>query len=421
MTISIIMPVHNTGEYLAECLESIFLQTFTDYELICVDDASDDLRTIEVLNEYENKDKRMRVIRLKKHLGAAKARNIGFEEALGEFTVFLDSDDVFSINFLEQMYLKISKEKAEVCVCGHTKFSISAEGSYKNRDFYTPSKKKLQNNSWESWLIYISMVPWDKLCRTDYLRSNHIGFQDLTSCNDVFWSCMVMKCTEKVSVIEDVDLVRHRINTSTQISANRDSMNLYYVIKLLLEQNKGNILFQRQCKALLLAAMISEIDRCRIEIRNEQLYENVKKLFEGEAIQFQNKLLQKCKENVVSLPYSSCWYKKMSSIEGRLISLKEEIREEMKKFNRIFLWGMGKRGQAFQKFCKNENVKLCGVTDSKNEKVGLVTEYGYSVMHTDEVMNESEGIVIVCNLEIYQFLLLKDIKLQIINLEEYIF
>lgn len=420
MTISIIMPVHNTGEYLVECLESIWGQTFTDYELICVDDASDDQRTIELLGEYEKADNRMKVIRLQEHVGAANARNIGFKECFGRFVLFLDADDIFSPVFLEQMYLEISKEQADVCICGYTEFFLNIEGQYQNGNCALLSKKKLMNRSREEWLVDVTTVPWNKICRRDYLNSNQIYFQDLTSCNDVFWSCMVMECAEKIGVIEDANLIRHRTKTSTQISANRDSVNLYYAIRLLIEQNKENTLFMRQCKALLLVAMISELARCPIETKNEQLYENIKQLFVGESITFHSKLIEKCKENVISLPYSSYWFKNADRLEWKLALLKNEIKEVLRNSESVFLWGMGKRGEEFQKFCKNEGVDLGGVTDVKNEKVGLVTAYGYLVMHTEDVIAKREGVVIACNSEIYEFLLLKKCKLHIINLEEYV-
>ena len=81
--ISIIAPVHNTGIYLEEALESIFVQSFQDFEVICVDDASSDRLTRAILQKYQSLHESMRVIWLRENVGAGEARNIGFAEAKG--------------------------------------------------------------------------------------------------------------------------------------------------------------------------------------------------------------------------------------------------------------------------------------------------------------------------------------------------
>ena len=116
--ISIIMPVYNTGNYLIESLESLRGQTFADFEIICVDDASSDPKTIQILNEYQEKESRLSVIHLSINVGAGEARNIGFLRAVGEYVIFLDADDIYCKDMLRKMYNKIVEEKADVCHCG---------------------------------------------------------------------------------------------------------------------------------------------------------------------------------------------------------------------------------------------------------------------------------------------------------------
>ena len=89
--ISIIVPVYNTEKYLRECLDSILAQTYTDIEVILIDDGSKD-GSLSICQEYASIDKRVRVYH-KENSGVSDTRNFGIEHANGEFISFCDSDD----------------------------------------------------------------------------------------------------------------------------------------------------------------------------------------------------------------------------------------------------------------------------------------------------------------------------------------
>lgn len=105
--VSVIMPSYNRENTIAESIKSVLAQTYSDFELIIVDDGSSD-GTVKVINSF--KDKRIKLIALKENLGANKARNIGIEHASGEYIAFLDSDDCWRRNKLE-IQLRYMKEK----------------------------------------------------------------------------------------------------------------------------------------------------------------------------------------------------------------------------------------------------------------------------------------------------------------------
>ena len=113
--VSVIIPVYNTEKYLRECLESVISQTFTDIEIICVNDGSTD-SSLAILEEYASNDKRIKVLK-QKNKGAGSARNFGLKYATGEFLSFLDSDDFFENNFIEQMYSKAKETNADLVMC----------------------------------------------------------------------------------------------------------------------------------------------------------------------------------------------------------------------------------------------------------------------------------------------------------------
>lgn len=97
-TISVILPVYNTGSILQETIDSVLKQTFQDFELIIINDGSSDAVTLDILNKQQ--DKRIRVIN-QHNQGVAAARNRGLQEAVGKYIAFLDHDDIFMPNKLE--------------------------------------------------------------------------------------------------------------------------------------------------------------------------------------------------------------------------------------------------------------------------------------------------------------------------------
>jgi glycosyltransferase involved in cell wall biosynthesis len=112
--ISIIVPVYNVEKYLPQCLDSILAQTFTDFELICVNDGSTD-RSGKILDEYAAKDARIKVIH-QQNKGLVGARNGGIDAAKGKYLYFADSDDTIHPQLLEICHALAEKENADwVC------------------------------------------------------------------------------------------------------------------------------------------------------------------------------------------------------------------------------------------------------------------------------------------------------------------
>ena len=112
--ISLIMPVYNAEKYLAEALESVFRQTFKDYEVICVDDGSTD-NSLKILQEFASKHENMTVI-TQENKRVSAARNAGFNVSKGEYVQFMDADDVLRDNAFELAYKRISETNADMVV-----------------------------------------------------------------------------------------------------------------------------------------------------------------------------------------------------------------------------------------------------------------------------------------------------------------
>lgn len=114
--ISVIVPIYNTEKYLERCVQSILKQTYTNLEIILVDDGSRDRCGI-MCDEYEGQDKRIKVIH-QKNAGQSAARNAAMKIASGEYLTFVDSDDYCDLELLEYLYGLLKKHEAQISLCG---------------------------------------------------------------------------------------------------------------------------------------------------------------------------------------------------------------------------------------------------------------------------------------------------------------
>lgn len=110
--ISIIIPVYNTSDYLKPCLDSVVNQTYQNIEIICINDGSTD-NSLEILEQYQNRDKRIKVVS-KKNEGLSAARNTARQYVTGKYMMYLDSDDWLDINACEMAVSKAEDENADV-------------------------------------------------------------------------------------------------------------------------------------------------------------------------------------------------------------------------------------------------------------------------------------------------------------------
>lgn len=110
MTISIIIPVYNSEKYLERCIDSVLAQSFSDFELVLINDGSTD-RSGVICDEYAEKDMRV-VVFHKKNEGVSKARNLGLLHAKGDYVTFIDSDDAIDSDFLSDFFTVNTKEKS---------------------------------------------------------------------------------------------------------------------------------------------------------------------------------------------------------------------------------------------------------------------------------------------------------------------
>lgn len=135
--ISVIMPAYNAAQYIEKSIRSVQAQTFLNWELIVVDDCSED-NTVQTVTEMAQKDHRIRLYRNERNLGVAKSRNLGLELSKGNYVAFIDSDDLWYPEKLEFQRNCMQQTGADLV---YTAYSImNAEGRKICQDYHVPSE-----------------------------------------------------------------------------------------------------------------------------------------------------------------------------------------------------------------------------------------------------------------------------------------
>ena len=255
--LSIIIPVYNVENYISQCLESIFSQSFKDFEIICVNDGSSD-NSLGVLQNFKAKDDRIIIID-KKNEGSGIARNAGLAIAKGDYVYFVDGDDWIADNALEKMVSKADELNTDILIFGglscyetksyncprllrereellneHSEFSNSGEGclSYKKKyGGYSADKlpKKYLNKVFSSKdikkdIFKFPSTAWTKLYRHDFLIKNNIKFQDIKAGQDQLPFFHSMIKAERIALLPQ-NLYCYRKNRKGAVTAAKKKKN----------------------------------------------------------------------------------------------------------------------------------------------------------------------------------------------------
>ena len=135
--VSIITPCFNSEKFISDTIKSVQNQTYSNWEMIIVDDFSQD-RTVEMVQNFMDEDIRIHLIQLNKNSGAAKARNIGIEKISGKYMTFIDADDIWFPDFIENSIKTIKKSGINFVFSSYKRSNENLEFIYS--DFIVPKK-----------------------------------------------------------------------------------------------------------------------------------------------------------------------------------------------------------------------------------------------------------------------------------------
>lgn len=191
--ISVIIPVYNTGPYLARCLDSVCEQTLDDIEIICVNDGSPD-GSGDILKEYAARDPRVLYIQFERNQGVSTARNVGMAAATGTYLGFVDSDDAIAPDFYEKLYSKASENWPDIVKGAMKEFTLDGEVLLKFENINNQIREHK-----DSFLYNYTTA----IYKTALLHRHGVTFPRTPRAQDEFFLLNVGAVVQSVEVIDD--------------------------------------------------------------------------------------------------------------------------------------------------------------------------------------------------------------------------
>ena len=201
--VSIIIPVYNAETYLRESIESILAQTYSDWELILLNDCSTD-QSGKICEEYAKKDKRIRLLTNETNQGPGFTRNFGIDNSTGEWIYFLDADDSISNDTLSIAVKKAYKSKSDLCVWGYTQYYQNKSGQTERKvECNVPviSSDNIGDIALKLDEAKLFAYVWNKLYRTSVIRDNGIHFTEQQYGEDFLFNISVFNKIDSVCYV----------------------------------------------------------------------------------------------------------------------------------------------------------------------------------------------------------------------------
>lgn len=203
---SIIVPVYNTEKYLPQCVDSVLGQTFSDFELLLIDDESPD-GSGALCDAYAEQDSRVRVIH-QKNGGLSNARNSGMMAASGEFVLFLDSDDYWHrSDALELIHREFSSTGADVVLLKHHKLDVETGNLIPSSDTLCPERLSELSFGKQLSVCVSSQLfdtcAWNKAFRSKLMETQDLFFTEGIIAEDIDWVARLSLAASRISVVAE--------------------------------------------------------------------------------------------------------------------------------------------------------------------------------------------------------------------------
>lgn len=237
MLFSVIVPIHNTEEYVGQCIESVLNQTFRDYELILVDDGSTDTSG-SICDHYGSTNEAIQVFHTPNR-GASSARNTGMSTATGDYILFLDSDDYIAENALAAASVFISAHRdVDLLTCAH--FRVDPAGRRKPAPL--PAETSTSTISRADFLEAIHSgsrgywSPWENFFRRDVVESESVRFcQNLKLGEDADFFYRFVRVASRFGFL-DTPIVNYRVNRDGSALHQRSREGLRDIMEVFRQQ-----------------------------------------------------------------------------------------------------------------------------------------------------------------------------------------
>ena len=220
--VSIIVPMYNCARFLSDFFQDMQAQTLTDFEMICViDGATDD--TLEIVQKYAAADKRIRCF-YKENGGAGTARNYGFRYVNGEYVIWIDADDCYSPDFLQEMVTAADTFMADevLCLCESIDYQL---GIHKqdigfNKEAF-PENVCVNPDDVPKLFLKVGTGPTNKLYRKSFLEENQLSYSNTMVANDVKFILTAISVAKRVVGVHKHLITFQRYVNPESITSNR--------------------------------------------------------------------------------------------------------------------------------------------------------------------------------------------------------
>lgn len=301
--VSVIIPTYNVEDYLDECLNSLLNQTFSNIEIIIVDDCSTD-STQEIISYYEKKDHRIKTVISNKKIGPGGCRNIGLNLAKGKYIQFVDSDDWVDNDAIEQLYNYAEKFKTQIL-----QFKViiydDSERLFKRTDYYNINiLKDFENKTFNVLSIpngpfYITNAVWNKFYLKSFLNRISVRFPENIIFEDNPFFFHVFCEAQNIYFINEYYYNRRIRPNSITASKNTIPLNTIDIVEHVLNIFLKNELY-KYYKEYILNYIISQIKKY-----SENIPKNLQKEFKSIA---KMKIYKFMFEYELYEDFSSCLY-----------------------------------------------------------------------------------------------------------------
>ncbi len=200
--ISVIVPVYNVEKYISTCLESLLKQTMQDIEIICVDDCGTD-ESMRIVEKIAKTDKRIKIIHNEQNSGLSESRNNGMKCATAPYIMFCDSDDWFAEDMCEKMYTAITRDNADLAICG-TEVIYEADHDRKSSDDrYFAIQHGGTIDLTQDIQDKYSVCAWNKIYKREIINKYNVLFPRGLKYEDNYFYSAYCLWVEKVAFVSD--------------------------------------------------------------------------------------------------------------------------------------------------------------------------------------------------------------------------
>lgn len=443
MKISVIMPLYNAERYLEESLKSVLNQTLSDFELICINDGSTD-DTMNILRTFQKKDNRIVIAENERRQGAACARNKGIEMAKGIYLSFLDGDDIFDEEMLEAAY-NVASENAVDLVIYEYKHAFSDVIYHKefinHREEYKEKfcrKPFLVKEILPCEFLFLSSSPCNKLYRRDFIISEHLQFQTLSSSNDVYFVLIAMMLAKGILVLDDNRVMVYARDhfEGSRISFNRDPMcsvkAMEKLQKELIQRGHFEELYQHFYYRLFFTLQCA-LENTRSEELQKKFYDYIRyqgiSLFCSMGAGVYEKLdpyIRHLLEQFERLDFHTKCYEGFNILEmyleGKTDCIFKLFQNLHQQNKRIGVWGAGKNGRILLEFFNKKQLQIEMVIDIDPKKQGQKIA-GYKIQPPEQVEDSLQVVLVfgrIISESVRQFLENRKKNIDVVCIDEYL-